>query len=326
MMAAAFTALLLVLWLRVVPVSADEAVGNPMVSYPLNRTDRFADLLRPAFGPRATRAFAAFVLLAFLVAARGLAAQAAGGGLALHIGPAVFVPNVQSSAACVLFSALSFAWMLQRLWLVTAVFRLFRRRRERTQADGLAESLAEPVSRLPLLARFLAAALLAVVLSDATIRVGISKPLSAAVAALEAQSGGLGVSARALQLASSVFPDFRSSTTAALALMTVGSLADVVSVATDLVFAAVVLQLLAALLRWPYGVALGAAGLEYIVGAFFPKPMRLAGANMSPLVFLVLAGLVYAVVFNIVIGATLVATGSITSETVRAFMQEISPP
>ena len=325
MMAAAFNALLLMLWLRIVPVPADEAVGNPLVSLPLNQADRLADLIRPAFGRRATRSFAAFLLLVFFVVARGLAAQAAGGGLSLQAGPAVFVPNLQSSAACILFSALSFAWMIQRLWLVTVVFRLFRRRRQPTQADGLAESLAEPFSRMSGFLRFLAAALLALVLSDATIRIGVSKTLAETLAVLQEQSIDLGVSARVLQLAASVFPDFRTATPVALALMTVGSLTDVISIATDLVFAAIVVQLIAMLIRWPYGLALGASALEYIVGAFFPQPMRLVGMNFSPLVFLVLAGLVYAIVSNVAIGATLVLTGSITSETVRA-MQELLAP
>lgn len=325
MMASAFNALLLMLWLRIVPVPADEAVGNPLVSLPLNQADRLADLIRPAFGRRATRAFAAFLLLVFLVVARGLAAQAAGGGLSLQAGPAVFVPNLQSSASCILFSALSFAWMIQRLWLVTVVFRLFRRRRQPTQADGLAESLSEPFSRVPGFVRFLAAALLALVLSDATIRIGVSKTLAETLAAIQEQSIDLGVSARVLQLATSVFPDFRSSTPVALALMTVGSLTDVITIATDLVFAAIVVQLIAMLIRWPYGLALGASMLEYIVGAFFPRPMRFAGMNFSPLVFLVLAGLAYAVVSNVALGATLVLSGSITPETVRA-MQELLKP
>ena len=324
MMAAVFNALLLMLWLRIVPVAPDESVGNPMVSYPLTRADRLAELIRPAFGPHATRGFVALLLLVFALVLRGFAVQAAGGGLTLQAGPAVFVPNLQSGAACVLFSALSFAWMVQRMWLVTAVLRLFRRRRPFTQGDGLAESLSAPVSRLSAAWRIELAALFALVLSAATIHVGVSRSMADAVAALQGQSMDLGGSARILQVASSVFPDFRSPTATALLLMTVGSLADVITVASDLVVAAVVVQIVALLLRWPYGVALGAAGLEYVVGAFFPRPMRLAGMNMSPLVFLILAGIVYAVVFNLAIAATLVLTGSITPETLRAMQEAIA--
>ena len=317
MMAAVFNAFLLMLWLRIVPVAADESVGNPMVAYPLTRADRLAELIRPAFGPSATRGFGALLLLLFALVLRGFAVQAAGGGLMLQAGPAGFVPNLQSGAACVLFSVLSFAWMVQRMWLVTAVLRLFRRRRPFTQADGLAESLAAPVSRLLPVWRLALAALFALVLSAATIRIGVSRSLADAVATLQAQSMDLGGSARILQVASSVFPDFRSPTATALLLMTVGSLADVITVASDIV--------VALLLRWPYGVALGAAGLEYVVGAFFPRPMRLAGMNMSPLVFLILAGIVYAVVFNLAIGATLLLTGSITPETLRAMQEAMAP-
>ena len=325
MMAAVFNALLLMLWLRIVPVPADEAVGNPLVAMPLNRADRFADLLRPAFGPRATRAFAAFVILAFLVTARGFAVQAAGGGMSLQAGPAVFIPNRQSGAACVLFSALSFAWMIQRLWLVTATFRLFRRRREFTQSDGLAESLAEPLSRLSPAVRLLSAALLAAVLSAATIRIGVSLPVAESLARLQEQAQPTAFPQKALEVAAAVFPDFRSATPAAIALMTVGSLADVVSTASTLVFAGLVVQIVGMVLRWPYGVALGASGLEYVVGTFFPRPMRLAGMNFSPLVFLVVAGVVYMVVYNVAVGATLVLTGRITAATVHAMMEAVQP-
>lgn len=325
MLAALYNALLLALWMRIIPVRPEQSVGNPLVATPLNRVDRTVDLIRPAFGPRATRPFAALVLLVFALTLRGLAAQAAGGGLAIQEGPAVFLPNRDSAASCIAMSALSFGWLVQRLWLLTLAVGFLRRHRDPTPPDGLAEALGEPVSRAPRWARLALAALLATALSVATIHVAQPRTPAAALTVAAAQAEGQSAETLrfAAQAARSFLPDFRTASGTAVALMVAGSFADVFSVAGDLVFAAIVLQLAGILLRMPYAFALGTSGLEYVVGSVFRRPLRAMGMSFTPLLFLIVAALAYAIAMNLVTALVIGLSGTVSAETVRDLLREL---
>ncbi len=317
-MTSLYTAFLLLLWLRIVPVPREEAIGNPLVSVPLNQADRLCDLIRPAFGRRATRPFAAFVLLVLAVALRGAAASVAQTPWILQVGPAVFVPNVQSPRECVLFSALVFGWTIQRLWMFTLFFGWLRRRRKQDMNDGLALSLSLPVSAAPRWMHLLFVLLLGVVLGHATIHAGVSVSLTSMA---EMIPEGSSFPRQVFDVVASVFPDFRATTPLALALMAAGTFSEVFSVSADVVVAMIGAAVIGLIFRMPFWVAFGNAGLEYVVGSFFRNPMKWGGMSFAPLVYLILAGLLYFVVSNILTALVLAFSGAITPEVLAALRQ-----
>ena len=315
-MSSLFNALLLLLWLRIVPVSRQEAVGNPLVSVPLNQADHLADLIRPVFGSRATRPFSALVLLVLLLALRGAAVAAAGIPWTLAIGPAVFLPNPGAPAECILFSFLSFAWMVERLWILVLFFGWLRRRRNPSMEDGLAQSLARPVSEAPRWMQLLLAALLAVVLSHATIAAGFA---CSPVALLSSLPEGLPPAwQEVFRLGTKILPDFRATTPLALALMLVGVFAEVFSTSVDAVVAFILAAIVGMFMRWTYWLALGNAGLSYIVGSFFQSTMKWGGMSFAPLLYLLVAGILYFVVYNVGTGLVLAFSGVFTPEVLEA--------
>lgn len=324
-MGSLFNAFLLLLWLRIVPVSRDEAIGNPLVSVPLNQADRLADLIRPAFGDHATRPFGALVLLAVALVLRAAVAYAGGTPGVISIGPALFAPppGTATAADCLVLSLLSFAWMVERLWLLVLFFGWLRRKRQPQMEDGLAQSLARPISAAPRWMQLMMVLLLTVVLSHATIATGFSRPLSE----MASQMQGLPEPwSKALRVSASVFPDFRRTTPLALAILLVGAIADVFAVSAEVVVALVFAALIGLFLRLTYWLAVGNAGLSFIVGSFFRSPMRLAGMSFAPLLYLLLAEALYLVVLHVGVGLSLAVSGSITPEVMDAFQKALGAP
>lgn len=321
-----FNAFLLMLWLRIVPVARDEAIGNPLVSVPLNQADRLADLVRPAFGNQATRPFGALVLLVVALVLRAAVAYAGGTPGVISIGPALFAPPPGTATVrdCLVMSALSFGWTIERLWMLVLFFGWLRRKRQPQMEDGLAQSLARPVSAAPRWMQLAMVVLLVVALSHATIATGFSRPLSEMADALP--QGMSETWSKALRVSASVFPDFRRTTPLALALLLVGAFAEVFSVSSDVVVALVLASLIGLFLRLTYWLALGNAGLSYIVGSFFRGPMRWAGLSFAPLLYLLLAGGLYFVVLNVGVGLSLTLSGAITPEVLDAIQKAMGAP
>ncbi len=321
-----FNAFLLLLWLRIVPVSREEAVGNPLVSVPLNQADRLADLVRPAFGAHASRPFGAAVILAVALVLRAAVAYATGSPGFISVGSIGFSPPAATATPldCLVFSVLSFAWTIERLWMLVLFFGWMRRNRQPDMEDGLAQSLARPVSDAPRWLQLLLVTLLSIVLSHATIRTGYSHPFSEMVASMP--EGVSASTAKAFQIFAGIFPDFRSPTPQALALMLAGSFAEVFAVSADVVMALIMAAFIGLIFRLTYWLALGNAGLSYIVGAFFRTPMRAAGMSFAPLLYLLLAGVLYFVSLNILIVLALGITGSFTPELLDSVRQILEVP
>ena len=316
-MTSLFTALLLLFWLRLVPVPREEAVENPLVSVPLNQADRLADLIRPAFGRRATRPFAAFLLLALLLVLRGALASAVNSHWTFSVGPAVFQPAAGSPRECILFSFLLFAWTIERLWLLLLVVGWIRRRRQPSLEDGLARSLGMPVSAAPRWFQLILVALLTIVVSHATIVSGMS--ISPDTMAALARDHGAGSMATILQLSAKVIPDFATPTPKALALLVAGAFADVFSVAADATIAFVFACIIGLIFRLPYWIALGNAGLSYLVGSVFRSTMSWGGMSFAPLLFLMICGILYLAASNAGMFLVLTASGSFSPEVIDDF-------
>lgn len=323
MAATLFNALLLLFWLRFVPVSREEAIGNPLVSAPLNQADRLVDLIRPAFGSRASRPFTAFVLLALLVILRGAVVSAVQSPWMLSVGTATFacLPGVHTPMDYIRFSLLQFGWMIERLWMLVLLFGWIRRRRKPGMEDGLAQSLGLPVSAAPRWLQLLLVALTALVLSHATIRSGFSCPVSVLADQLSGDISAPFV--EVLRFSARVFPDFRTTTPLALGLMMVGAFTEVFSVSVDVVVALVIASIIGIVMRWTYWLALGNAGLSYIVGAFFRGTMKWGGMSFAPLVYILIAGILYFVTFNVGTGLVLAVSGVFTPEVLDAFRKAL---
>lgn len=316
MFAALFTALLLLLWLRILPIRRFEAVTNPLLSVPLNQADRVVNLIRPVFGTRATQPFVAFVLLILLLALRGALYSATHASWFLTIGPALFTPNTDSPRECILFSFLSFGWLLERIWLLVFVFGSLRRKHYNSLEDGFARALASPVSDAPRWLQFLIITLFSVVLSHATISAGFAcNPGSLFPALADSATGPW---AELLRMSNEILPDFQTTTPRALALMLAGTFAEVFSVSVEVVVALIIASFIGLFLRLSYWIALSNASLAYFVGTFFRNTLRIGGISFAPLVYLLLAAVLSFVLYNGFTFIALSATGAFTPETLEA--------
>lgn len=316
-MTSLFTALLLLFWLRIVPVSRDEAVENPLVSVPLNQADRIVDLIRPAFGRRTGRPFVAFLLLALLLTLRGALAFAVQRRWTFSIGPAIFQPVAESPRECILFSFLLFAWTIERLWLLLLVFGWIRRHRPPTLEDGFARSLGMPVSAAPRWFQLVLVLLLTLVVAHATIAAGMA--IKTDTMASMAKDGGADSMAAFLRLSARILPDFTVPTPRALALLVVGAFADVFSVAADVTVALVFACLIGLFFRLPYWLAVGNAGLSYLVGSVFRGTMSWGGMSFAPLVFLLLCELLYLVASTMGTSFVLTVSGAFSPDVIQDF-------
>ncbi len=284
------TVVLLSLWLTMIRPDEVRMRENPFLGLPPFLCGWATSLLRPAFGRRATHEFAAFLLFAFILIFRGALLSATQSAVPLRVGPAVFLPRLDSPGACVCFSVLSFAWTLQALWLVVAYLRLSCGSDGENPVEEVFLTLGVRSSRCP---RWFAA-LVPVVLAAALVR-----PTTAVCAApskdmlLQLLSENALTDPHRLAAAARILPDFAAATPATAAHLVLGSLADLPLHLANLSFAAILLMFLAMLFRpavfasTMFATA-GAATLDMLVSRTFLRRFTRWTLDVRPLVYLLL--------------------------------------
>jgi len=258
----------LALWLRLLPQRDEKAFFNPYVAGGLSLTDRLVRFLQPALGAIPPYALSA-VLLAFLILFRGVAVSASGATWTETVGIWSFTANTRSAAGSVQFSFLSFGLLLHRVWMLEWVVGLLRGGKRSTRASMALSALAMPVAALPSLVR-------GVVLLALGAGLGMSLAQAGTVAPL------MGIEA------------LPSSEPAALAAgLALGSLLDVLSVASQLAMMFIVLAFIGLMLRSGPATTIGNEGVDLLVGSVLPRPMQAGGISLAPVVFFILAGVLH---------------------------------
>lgn len=318
-MSSLFTALLLMIWMRIIPIRTIELIANPLLAVPCNQADRMLGLVRPAFGRRATRPFVAAVLLILLLTLRGAAHSAMDMPWTLTVGPAIFIPNLSSPLECILFSFLSFGWLIERMWVVVLLFGWLRRYRPVPLEEGFANAISSPISSAPRWQQLIIVILFCIVLSHATISAGFGCSVDALLSHLPATTSE--TTRELYRISMEMFPSYQTTTPMGLALMLVGTFSGAFSAALDACVAFIIASIIGLIFRWTYWNALGNAGMSYFVGTFFRRPVRLGNMNFAPLVYLVLSGLISFALY--VVGTTLVLFigGAFTPEVQESFRQ-----
>lgn len=275
-------ALLLVLWLRLLPQRDEKAFFNPYIAGGLNLADRLVRFLQPVLGVLPPYAVAAAVLV-FLLAFRGVAAAGAGLDWFEPIGLWRFAAPLRSPSRCLLFSLVGFLWLLHRLWTLDWVLTLLRRRRRETRASAALAALAMPVSALPPLVRGFFLLLLGAGIGAALAWIGLpAAPLSETAGAL-------------------LRPPVPTDSLPVLLVFSLGAIADVLGVASQLVLLFILLSFLGALLRSQPALTIGNEGIDLLVGSVFSSPLQVGGFSLAPILFFLGAGFLHSLLLSILL-------------------------
>jgi hypothetical protein len=264
-----FNLLLLALWLRLLPQRDEKAFFNPYVAGGLGVADRFVRFLQPVLGVLPPYLLST-VLLAFLIVFRGVAVAGSGTPWTETVGIWNSAANTRSPVESIAFSLVSFGLLLHRVWVLEWVLALLRARRRVTRAGMALSALAMPVAAIPVLLRGVFLLGIGAGLGLALLRVGV--PVAAVAGGVAAPT----VTGAALA--------------GGLAL---GSVLDVLSIASQLVMMFIVLSFMGALLRSGPAMTIGNEGVDLLVGAVFPRPMQAGGFSFAPVVFFIVAGVVH---------------------------------
>lgn len=266
--------LFLVLWLRLLPQRDEKTFFNPYVAGGLGVTERIVRFLQPVFG-RVSPYATSTVILLFLLAFRGIVASGANLPWVETLGLWRFAVNPRSPADSLLFSFVSFGWLLHRLWTLDWALDLLRGKRRESRASAALSALSMPVSALPKVSRGAFLLLFGTGLGMAMSHVGL--PL-------------LPVPGSEIQ----PFPVPAVSLSGPVLLaLALGTMVDVLGVASHLVMVFIVLSFVGTLLRSMPAMTIGNEGVDLVVGAFIPRPIQIGGLSFAPVVFFIVAGLVH---------------------------------
>lgn len=271
--------LLLILWLRLLPLRDEKTFFNPYVASSLHISERISQFLRPVTGALPSN-LVSILLLLFLIVFRGVVASSTGLPWVETIGLWRFTVPARSASMSVCFSFISFFWLLHRLWTLHWIISILRGGRRETRAYSALAAFAMPFS---LFSRVLQ---------------GVSLILFGALLAPAMQWGALPAipvdTAGVLQL------PLPASSNPVILVFALGAIVDVLSVASHLVIILILITFLGALMRSMPAGTIGNEGLDLLVGSVFSKPLTIGGISLAPIIFFLLAGFLHSFLLGII--------------------------
>ena len=260
-------ALLLVLWLRLLPQRDEQVFFNPYVAGGLSLTDRIVQFLNPVFG--ALPAYAvSFLLLLFVLLFRGVALTSLNVPWRETIGIWQF-SRYQPVPDGIKFSFVAFALLLHRVWVIDWVLEMLQRGRKNTRPGVTLSALAMPVAAIPAAARGFV---------------------------LLAAGAGIGLLFKKVAMISPVEGIKSLSDAQGIPLLigfALGSFLDILDVASQLMMIFIILTFVGVILRSQQVATFGNDGIDLLIGNLFPRPVEKGGISFAPLIFFIVASILH---------------------------------